>query len=87
MIGGMNWPPVEALASMAPASTSEYPDFFIMGMVTTPVVVTLEMALPEIEPNNAEATTATLAEPPRRRPMVAEAISVKNSPPPVLNST
>ena len=55
------------------------------GMVMTPVVATLETALPEIEPNIADATTEIFAAPPRLRPIVAIARSVKNSPPPVLN--
>ena len=52
----------------------------------TPVVATLEMALPEMEPNRAEAITDTLAEPPRRRPIPAVARSMKNSPQPELTS-
>ena len=56
-------------------------------MVTTPTVVALEMALPEMVPNRPEASTEILAAPPRRWPMVAMAMSVTNSPPPVLNST
>ena len=53
----------------------------------TPVVATLDTALPEIEPNSAEATTEIFAAPPRWRPMAAIARSVKNSPPPVLNKS
>ena len=40
-------------------------------MVKAPVVTTLAMALPEIEPMPAEAMTAALAGPPRWRPVAA----------------
>ena len=82
MIGGMIWPPVEATASMAPATGREYPPLRISGMVRTPVDATLETALPEMEPNKPEATTAILAEPPRVPPMAADDISVMNVDPP-----
>ena len=49
----------------------------------TPVDATLDTALPEIEPNMADATTAILAEPPRVRPMRAAASWVNHSEPPV----
>ena len=65
MIGGMIWPPVEATASMAPASVASNPDRRISGIVTTPVATTLETALPEIVPKSEDATIATLAGPPR----------------------
>ena len=52
----------------------------------TPVVTTLETALPEIEPNRADPTIAIFALPPRARPVAAMARSVKNSPPPAANS-
>ena len=55
-------------------------------MVMTPVDATLETALPEIEPNMAEAVTAILADPPRLRPISAAAISVKKSEPPDSSS-
>jgi len=57
------------------------------GMVITPVVTTFDTALPEIEPNRPEATTAILACPPRKRPTIAMAICVKNSEPPDFSST
>ena len=56
-------------------------------MVTTPTVATLATALPEIMPNRLLATIATFAEPPRNRPMIAIAKSVRNCPPPVRKST
>ena len=42
---------------------------------------------PEIEPNKPDATTAIFAEPPRERPINAEAKSVKYSDPPDFNNT
>ena len=47
----------------------------------------METALPEIEPNIPEATTAIFAEPPRERPIIAAAKSVKKSEPPDLSKT
>ena len=44
-MGGTNWLPVEAKASMAPAEEGRYPPFIIMGMVNVPEVVTLAVAL------------------------------------------
>ena len=84
MIGGINWPPVEATASMAPACTPVYPPRRINGMVMTPVVTTLETTLPEIEPKNPDAVTAIFACPPRKRPTRTIEISVKNAEPPDL---
>ena len=53
----------------------------------TPVDATLDTALPEIDPNKPEATTAILADPPRERPIREAAKSVKNSEPPDRNKT
>src|SRR3546814_17682686 len=69
--GGMNWPPVEAMASMAPASWGRKPVRFMRGIVKEPVVTTLATDEPEIEPNRAEVITAILAGPPRQRPATA----------------
>src|SRR3546814_12037553 len=69
--GGMNCPPVEAIASMAPASCGRKPVRFMSGMVKEPVVTTLATEEPEIEPNSAEVRTAILAGPPRQRPATA----------------
>ena len=44
---------------------------FMSGMVTEPVVATLETALPEIEAMNALESTAALAGPPICFPMTA----------------
>ena len=61
MIGGMNCPPVEAMASMAPATLGRNPIRFIMGMVNVPVATTFATEEPEMEPNRAEVTVAILA--------------------------
>ena len=48
-------------------------------MVNAPVVATLACALPEMLPMRAEATTATLAGPPRYFPARASEKSLKKS--------
>ena len=82
MTGGMNWPPVEEIASMAPASWLRKPVRFISGMVKAPVVTTLATEEPEMEPNSAEVMTAILAGPPRQRPASAVPRSMKKAPAP-----
>lgn len=59
----------------------------MVGMVMAPVVMTLEMTLPLMEPMKPLLTTDTLAGPPRYLPMSAKARSMKKSPPPVICST
>ena len=59
----------------------------MVGMVTMPTASTFDTALPEIIPNSPEPTTAILAEPPRKRPIAAMAMSEKKSAPPVRAST
>jgi hypothetical protein len=71
MIGGMICPPVDAAASMPPASSGLYPSFFMSGMVKAPDVTTFAIALPEMDPMKPDATTAALAGPPRCRPAAA----------------
>ena len=56
----------------------------IKGMVKAPVETVLAIALPETEPKNAEAITATLAGPPVLRPANASGKSIKNFPAPDL---
>ncbi len=85
--GGMIWPPVEATASIAAATWGRYPVRFISGMVTDPVITTFDTAVPEMDPNRLEATTAILAGPPRKRPMAAMAKSVSTVAPPLWNRT
>ena len=77
MIGGMIWPLVEAATSIAPALVPGKPVFFITGMVKVPVVTTLAMEEPEIEPVMPEARIAALAGPPRYLPTIAKARSRK----------
>lgn len=79
IMGGMSMPPVLAAASTAPAKWGMYPTLFMRGMVKAPVVATLAWALPEMLPIRAEATTATLAGPPRYLPARAREKSLKNS--------
>ncbi len=86
MTGGMIWPPVEATASTAPATSWRYPFFFINGIVMIPVVTTFDTAVPEMVPNRVLPKTATLAGPPRYLPIKAMARSVKKAPPPVAKS-
>src|SRR3972149_9034734 len=61
MSGGMTMPMVEAVASKAAATCGGYPERFISGMVSVPVLTTLAAAAPEIMPKSALATTATFA--------------------------
>ena len=78
MTGGAICPPFDATASIAPANRALNPDFFMSGIVTIPVDMMLPITVPLIEPKMLEATTATLAGPPRLCPMPARARSVKN---------
>ena len=77
MTGGMNMPPMEAAGSMAPATWGLKPARFMSGMVKVPVLTVLAMALPEMEPKSADATTDTLAGPPVLRPAKASGRSMK----------
>ena len=56
-------------------------------MVSVPVVSTFEVGLPDSMPNRPEDTMATLAGPPRVRPIRAEAKFMKKLLPPVFAST
>ena len=84
MIGGMNMPPIDADGSMAPATCGRNPARFIRGIVNAPVDTVLAIALPDTEPNRAEATTATFAGPPVLRPAAAIGKSIKKRPAPDL---
>ena len=86
MTGGINWPPQDETASIAPATWARYPACFMRGIVTTPVETTLPTVLPEIVPNSEDATIEILAGPPRNFPIRTEAISVKKVDPPERKS-
>ena len=77
IIGGMICPPVDEAASTAPANSGRYPVFFIIGMVTEPVVTVLPTEEPETIPHNAEEITATLAGPPDDQPAMRFAKEMK----------
>ena len=79
IIGGIIIPPVEAIASTAPANSGVKPTFFISGMVKAPVVATLAAELPLMVPIRPLEITATLAGPPALDPAIWLAASVKNS--------
>ena len=79
-MGGVNCPPFEATASIAAASTGEYPVFFIMGIVIVPVVATFATELPLIIAIAPLDTTATFAGPPDCRPKRESAIEIKTAP-------
>jgi hypothetical protein len=83
MIGGISWPPVDAIASVAAARSGAMPARRIRGMVNTPVAVTLATALPETVPIRLEPTIATLAPPPREVPTRRKARSMNSWPPPI----
>ena len=81
--GGINWPPVEAIASVAAARSGGTPDFTIKGIVNTPTAATLATALPVIVPIRLDPTTATFWLPPVARPTSRMARSMNNFPPPM----
>src|SRR5687768_3527586 len=82
MTGGSIAPPLEAVASMAPARAAGMPIFFMMGMVSGPVVATSAVGLPDTEPYSPLAVTQAFAAPPRMRPVTAPASSKNSCPPP-----
>ena len=83
MMGGMICPPVDAAASTAAANSGRYPIFFIIGIVIEPDPTVLATDDPEAMPSSADATTATLAGPPVKRPTAALANRMKKSATPV----
>ncbi len=83
MIGGMTCPPVDAMASIAPAWWGLKPIRFIIGIVNAPDATTFATDEPDIDPNNAELNVAIFAGPPRQRPVKAVANSMKNVPAPL----
>ncbi len=86
MTGGISTPPVEAQASTPAAYAGRKPTRFMAGIDITPVVSTLVITLPDMEPIKPEAKIATFAGPPRRLPSSANARFRKNAPPPVYCS-
>ena len=54
----------------------------MVGMVIAPVEITFEITLPDRLPKKPLERIATLAGPPRARPIRAPARSMKNAPPP-----
>ena len=85
MIGGMIWPPVEAVASTPAAKCGGKPERFIKGMDIGPSTMTLATALPEIVPNRLELTTETFPGPPAVWPVSAIAKSMNSWPTPVFS--
>ena len=84
--GGKMSPPVEATASMAPATWGSILCFIIKGMVSCPVAYTLATATPERDPKAPLATMGTLAAPPLILPNTVRERSIIDFPPPVLRS-
>jgi len=78
IMGGINWPPVEAVASTAPANSGLYPRRFIIGMVKEPVPTTFATDDPDTVPNRALEITATFAGPPAAQPATELARSMKS---------
>jgi hypothetical protein len=83
MIGGMIWPPVEAVASTAAANAGRKPERFMRGIVIGPSTMTFATALPETVPNRLELITETLPGPPAVWPVSESAKSMKSCPTPV----
>ena len=85
--GGINTPPVEAQASTPPANERLMPMRRMAGIESTPVVSTLLITLPLMEPIRPLEKIDTLAGPPRTWPKSAKAKLMKNLPPPLFCST
>ena len=83
--GGSIAPPLEAVASIAPARAGGMPMRVMIGIVSGPVVATSAVGLPEMEPYKPLAVTQALAAPPRMRPVTALASSKKSWPPPAIS--
>src|SRR5699024_2064974 len=64
IIGGISWPPVEAVASVAAATCGLKPAFFMIGIVNEPEATDFATAEQEHIHCSPEATTAALAGPP-----------------------
>ena len=86
MIGGMIWPPLDAVASIPPAKAGLKPRCLISGIVKVPVPTMLATVLPDIVPNRLEATMAAWAGPPRVRRVARKENFSRVSPAPVPSS-
>ena len=87
MTGGMIWPPLEAAASIAAASSPRIPTRFIIGMVMLPEMYTLPIVLPETVPTSALDVTAISGGPVRPVPKSARASPITKSMAPTCCST
>lgn len=85
--GGTSCPPVEFMASMAPATAGRKPVDFIRGTLMTPSTITLAADEPEAVPNKALVRMETLAGPPRRCPATLSPRFTMNFPMPEASST
>ena len=79
MTGGMIWPPIEEVASTAPAKAGLKPKRFISGMVNWPLATTLATPEPEMVPISADDSTQTCAGPPRQEPTRPSATSLNSA--------
>ena len=86
MIGGMIWPPDEAVASMPAAKVGVKPRRLIIGMVKVPVPTMFATVEPDMVPNSEEARMAACAGPPRVRRVSRNANFNSVSPAPVPSS-
>ena len=82
-MGGIKTPPVDAQASTPEAYSFVNPMRRIAGMDNGPVVRTLLIGPPLIDPIRPLEKIETFAGPPRKCPRRAKAKFIKNGPPPV----
>ena len=82
-LGGMIMPMLEPLATVAAAKFLSYPLFSMPGMSTAPTAAQTAAQEPQIAAKNMEASIATSANPPLRRPrtVVAKVIIRSEMPP------
>ncbi len=83
MTGGISTAPVEAQASIPAACSRSNPVRRIAGIDIAPVVSTLVITLPLIDPSKPLEKIETLAAPPRTVPRMAKDRSMKTLPAPV----
>jgi hypothetical protein len=80
--GGASCPPVEAVASIAPANAALKPVRFMSGIVMMPSTSTFATALPDTVPKRPDDTTDAFAAPPHARPVTQYARLTKSCPAP-----